>query len=412
MRVLLLSWEYPPVVVGGLGRHVHQLATALAAAGHDVVVLCRRPTGTDALTHPGTDAVVEGVRVVAVAEDPAHLVFTEDLLAWTLGVGHAMVRAGLALGWRPDVVHAHDWLVAHAAVALAEHHDVPLVATLHATEAGRHSGWLPGVLNRQVHSVEWWLARSADELITCSAAMREEVTALFGPGLAPVTVLHNGIRPEPWAPAGNPPAAPRHAAAPPTLLFLGRLEWEKGVQDAIAALPRLRRSHPGTRLLVAGEGSQRGWLRERARAHRVSRAVELLGHLEHDALAPVLAGADAVVLPSRYEPFGIVALEAAAAGAPLVASTAGGLGEAVVDGVTGLSFAPGDVAGLAAAVRAVLDDPAAARTRAAAARERLAVDFSWPTIAAATAEVYAGAKRAERVPLGRPVVVDNPLPGR
>jgi glycogen(starch) synthase len=372
-----------------------------------VVVLCRRPTGTDALSHPTTDTRVGGVRVVAVAEDPAHLAFTEDLLAWTLGVGHAMVRAGLALGWVPEVVHAHDWLVAHAAVALAEHHDVPLVATLHATEAGRHSGWLPGVLNRQVHSVEWWLARSADELVTCSAAMRDEVEALFGPGLAPVTVLHNGVDPAGWAVERAPAAG-----GPPTLLYLGRLEWEKGVQDAVAALPRLRRSHPGTRLLVAGEGSQREWLGERARAHRVSRAVSFLGHLDHAALAEVLAGVDAVVLPSRYEPFGIVALEAAAAGAPLVASTAGGLGEAVLDGVTGLSFAPGDVAGLAAAVRAVLDDPVAAAERADRARARLGVDFGWPRIAAATAELYAGAKRADRVPLGRPALVDNPLPGR
>ena len=406
--MLLLSWEYPPVVVGGLGRHVHHLATALAAAGHDVVVLCRRPTGTDAVTHPSSDTVVDGVRVVAVAEDPAHLVFTEDLLAWTLGVGHAMVRAGLALGWAPQVVHAPDWLVAHAAITLAEHHGVPLVATLHATEAGRHSGWLPGRLNRQVHSVEWWLARRADELITCSAAMREEVLALFGPDLAPVCVLHNGIHAGPWEGRRRP----RAAGQPPTLLFLGRLEWEKGVQDAVAALPRLRRSHPGTRLLVAGEGSQRAWLAERARAHRVSRAVTFLGHLDHDGLADALASTDAVVLPSRYEPFGIVALEAAAAGAPLVASTAGGLGEAVLDGRTGLSFAPGDVAGLAGAVRRVLDDPAAAAARARAAHDRLEVDFSWARIAAATAARYAAAGRRERLPLGRPAVVQNPLPGR
>nr|MDQ2722835.1 glycogen/starch synthase [Actinomycetota bacterium] len=155
MRVLIISWEYPPVVVGGLGRHVHSLAVHLAEAGHEVVVLARQPTGSDAGTHPLSDTLVEGVRVIAVAEDPAHLVFTEDLMAWTLALGHAMVRAGLALDWRPQVVHAHDWLVAHAAIALAQHFDVPLVATLHATEAGRHGGWISARMNRQVHSVEW-----------------------------------------------------------------------------------------------------------------------------------------------------------------------------------------------------------------------------------------------------------------
>src|SRR6478672_6812195 len=95
VRVLMLSWEFPPVVVGGLGRHVHALATALGAAGHDVVVLARRPTGSDAATHPTLDERADGVRVLAVAEDPAHLEFERDLVAWTLGMGHALLRAGL-----------------------------------------------------------------------------------------------------------------------------------------------------------------------------------------------------------------------------------------------------------------------------------------------------------------------------
>src|SRR5690349_5631129 len=141
MRVLMLSWEYPPVVIGGLGRHVHALAKHLAGQGHEVVVLCRHEAGTDALTHPTQRSLHEGVRLVRVAEDPTHLTFEKDLVAWTLEMGHAMIRAGLALlrSWHPDVVHAHDWLVTHPAIALAEYAGVPLVATMHATEAGRHS---------------------------------------------------------------------------------------------------------------------------------------------------------------------------------------------------------------------------------------------------------------------------------
>lgn len=286
MKVLIVSWEYPPVVVGGLGRHVHHLATELVQAGHEVVVLSRRPTGTDASTHPTVTHITDGVLVVAVAEDPAHFVFGEDMLAWTLAMGHAMVRAGLGLarpgigeGWRPDVVHAHDWLVAHPAIALAEYYDVPLVSTLHATEAGRHSGWLSGTINRQVHSVEWWLANESDSIITCSSSMEEEVTALYGPNLAPVTVIRNGIDVGTWTFRDR---APR--SGPPRLLFVGRLEYEKGVQDAIAALPRIRRSHPGTTLAVAGEGTQYEWLREEARTHRVLRSVNFLGALDHTEL--------------------------------------------------------------------------------------------------------------------------------
>ncbi|MGM1063685.1 glycosyltransferase family 4 protein [Saccharothrix sp. Mg75] len=409
MRVLMLSWEYPPVVVGGLGRHVHALATCLAAQGHEVVVLCRQPAGTDAVTHPTSDEVVEGVRLVRVAEDPAHLVFERDLVAWTLAMGHAMTRAGLALlrGWRPDVVHAHDWLVTHPAVALAEAAGVPLVATVHATEAGRHSGWLSQVLNQQVHSIEWWLANRADALITCSSAMRTEVAHLFEVEPSPITVLHNGIEPRRWRVRAADVAAARAAHSPtgaPLLLFFGRLEWEKGVQDLLAALPRVRRAHPGTRLVVAGTGTHREWLAEQARKHKVRRAVDFAGHLPDRSLAAVLAAADAVVLPSRYEPFGIVALEAAAAGAPLVASTAGGLGEVVLDGRTGLSFPPGDVEALTAAVRAVLDDRPSAARRAKAAKARLATDFDWRRIAAGTAEVYRAATVRGRDPLGRPKI--------
>src|SRR3954454_9131937 len=163
----MVSWEYPPVVVGGLGRHVHALAGALVAAGHEVVVLTRQPAGTDAHTHPTVEEADGGVRVLRVAEDPAHLEFERDLVAWTLAMGHALLRAALTRlrDWRPDVVHAHDWLGAHPAIALAGAPGAPLVATIHATEAGRFAGWLSAPLNRQVHSVEWWLANPGDRLV-------------------------------------------------------------------------------------------------------------------------------------------------------------------------------------------------------------------------------------------------------
>jgi glycogen(starch) synthase len=407
MRVLMLSWEYPPVVVGGLGRHVHALATRLVLLGHEVVVLCRQEAGSDALTHPTTDTVHDGVRVIRVAEDPTHLTFEKDLVAWTLAMGHGLIRAGLGLltSWRPDVVHAHDWLVTHPAIALASVFDAPLVATIHATEAGRHSGWLSQPLNQQIHSVEWWLANRADALITCSAAMRAEVTHLFE--VTDISVIHNGIEPRGWRP---PPAAVRAARSrfsvdgSPVVVYFGRLEWEKGVHDLLAALPRVRRAFPGTRLVVAGQGRQASALVEQSRKLRVRRSVEFVGHLPDRSLVALLAAADVVVLPSRYEPFGIVALEAAAAGAPLVASTAGGLAELVVDGETGLSVTPWDVDGIAGAVRAVLTDPTAAARRARAAKARLGTEFDWHRIAEQTAEVYRSAELRDHPTLGRPKI--------
>ncbi|WP_374610535.1 glycosyltransferase family 4 protein, partial [Gordonia sp. (in: high G+C Gram-positive bacteria)] len=425
MKVLFVSWEYPPVVVGGLGRHVHHLATEMAAAGHDVVVLTRRPSGTDAVTHPTTDTVVEGVRVLAVAEDPPEFEFGQDMMAWTLAMGHAFVRAGLrilhgagsgasgpdphgagsgAIGsrWMPEVVHAHDWLVAHPAIALAEFFDVPLVSTIHATEAGRHSGWVSGRTNRQVHSVEWWLVSESDALITCSASMRDEVNRLFGYDATDITVIHNGIDIRTW-----PFAERARTSGPAELLFAGRLEYEKGVQDLLAALPRIRRSHPGTTLTIAGDGTQRDWLMEQARKHRVGKAVRFVGPVDHTELVTLMHRCDAIVLPSRYEPFGIVALEAAATGVPLIVSTAGGLGEAVREPDTGLTFEPADVAGLAAAVRATLSDPGAAAQRALRARARLTAEFSWAEVAERTASVHLAAKRRVRHAIGRPDIPER-----
>jgi glycogen synthase len=414
MKVLMVSWEYPPVVIGGLGRHVHHLSTALAAAGHEVVVLSRRPTDTDPSTHPSSDEISEDVRVIAAAQDPHEFTFFEDMMAWTLAMGHAMLRAGLSIKdnssqqpWRPDVVHAHDWLVAHPAIALAEFYDVPMVSTIHATEAGRHSGWVSGSLSRQVHAVESWLVRESDSLITCSASMRDEITELFGPGLAETTVIRNGIDAARWA-----FAARRSHPGPPELLYVGRLEYEKGVHDAIAALPRIRRAHPGTTLTIAGDGTQLDWLTQQARKHRVVKATRFVGRLDHDELLAALHRADAAVLPSHYEPFGLAALEAAAAGTPLVTTNIGGLGEAVINGETGMSCPPRDVAQLVNAVCAVLDDPLAAQRRAHAARERLTSDFDWHTVADQTAQVYLAAKRGERQPLPRQPIIEHALPGR
>ncbi|MBA0125031.1 glycosyltransferase family 4 protein [Haloechinothrix sp. YIM 98757] len=409
MRVLMVSWEYPPVVVGGLARHVHALARHLAHAGHDVVVLCRHEAGTDAATHPTTEYVSEGVRVLRVAEDPMHVTFERDLVSWTLAMGHAMIRAGTELlrMWRPDVVHAHDWLVTHPAVALAESARAPLVGTVHATEAGRHSGWLSHPLNRQVHSVEWWLANRSDALITCSEAMRAEVAHLFDLVPLRIHVIHNGIEERGWTVPDTDVRRTRERYSPagePLLLFFGRLEWEKGVHDLLAALHGIRAEHPGTRLVVAGTGRQHGALVEQAGELGLEHVVEFAGHLPDRELHALLAAADAAVLPSRYEPFGIVALEAAAAKLPLVASTAGGLGEVVIDGETGLAFSPGDIDALTAGVCAVLSDAEAGVRRAEAARARLAADFDWHRIAAQTATVYRCTSPASPTSLPRPKI--------
>lgn len=399
----MLSWEYPPALIGGLGRHVHALAEAMVRGGHEVTVLTRHP-GAGVPGGPAGpvpyDEVVGGVRVVRVPEDPSLLSFEDDLLAWTMALNHALTRTGLALcdAEAPDVVHAHDWLVAHAATTLKHHLGGPLVATLHATEAGRHQGWLPGPLNRSIHSVEWWLTYEARRVLTCSAYMRWEVTRLFDLPPDKVDVVPNGVDPQRWATTPEQVAAARRrwGGGGPLVLYSGRLVYEKGVHDLLAALPRLRRRHPGIRLVVAGSGPTEAELHALARRLRLGRSVTFAGFVPDAELAGLAAAADCAVVPSVYEPFGLVALEAAAAGTPVVVSDVGGLREFVEHGRTGLRFAAGDLDGLADAVGELLADQVLSRRLVRQAGAVLRRDHAWSAVAERTVQVYVRAGQQER----------------
>ncbi len=405
MRVLMLSWEYPPVVYGGLARHVHGLSAALARAGHQVTVLTQHGSGA------AHDVVENDVRVIRVEHDPP-LVPMDDLLAWTLALDHTMSRTALSLldDQRPDVVHGHDWLIAHAGATLKEAWRIPLVSTVHATEAGRYQGWLPGALNQAIHSVEWWMTYQARRVITCSDHMRWEVTRLFELPADKVEVIRNGVDAAAWRSDRETVAAAsrRYAGEGPLLLFSGRLEYEKGVQTVLTALPRLRRRHPGLRLLVAGRGTQEQALRAEARRLRLGRSVQFVGWLDEPELAAVAAAADVAVMPSLYEPFGLVALEDAAAGTPVVATDRGGLAEVVGGLETGLTVPPEDPGALALAIDRLLSDDILARRIGREARRTVARDFSWDSVAERTARTYVRAVREEGALRARGVVPVQP----
>lgn len=385
VRVTVLSWEYPPVVVGGLGRHVDALTTALAADGTEVEVVTRAGEGLAERETRGKVEVVRG------SDDALGIPFAvESLLAWAAAADHALVRAALprVTSAPPDVVHAHDWLVAQSAVTLAGLTGAALVTTVHATEWGRHRGLLTTPLRRAVDSVERWLVQRSDRIIVCSRAMRDEVVGHLGADPERVDVVTGGVDVDRWH--GRRPGA---GGRPPVVLFAGRVEWEKGLQTVLDALPGLRRQHPGLTLRVAGTGSHVEQLRAQARRLRVARAVHWLGRLEDDALAHEYRHADVVVVPSLYEPFGLVALEAAAAGTPRVVSAVGGLADLVGDGATGRVVPPADVPALAEAVDALLRDPDTARTLAARARREVRRRHGWDAVAASTREVYERALR-------------------
>jgi glycogen(starch) synthase len=386
LRVLMLSWEYPPVLVGGLGRHVHALATSLAAAGHEVTVVTRG-AGDAPL-----EEIREGVRVVRAPEDPPTFpLATPSLLAWAMAFNHSLTRAALHACATDafDVIHAHDWLVTHTAVTLRDHLGIPLVATIHATEAGRHQGWLPEDLNRTIHTVEYWLGHEAAQLITCSAYMRWEVSRLLELDSAKITVIPNGVDAPTWQapPRAVAQARARYAGAGPMLGFAGRLVYEKGVQHVVHALPELRDRHPGLRLIIAGDGPYKSELQHEVARLKLERSVLFAGFIGSD-LPATFAASDTVVVPSIYEPFGMVALEAAAAGAPLAVADTGGLAEIVKPGVTGVTFPAKNPGALADAVSTLLTDDRTAREMAQRARAMVRNTYGWVSIADRTARAY------------------------
>ncbi len=387
MRVVHLSWEYPPVVYGGLGRHVHALAEQQAAQGHEVVVITQHADRTPA------DRVVNGVRVIRVRNDPPHVAsWQDDFLGWTFGFNVAVARATqrLVRDWRPDVLHGHDWLIAHAGVLAQEALDLPLVITIHATEDGRQGGELTTDFSRAVDSTERWMAQSADAVIVCSDAMRREVHRLFGRRL-PVAVIPNGLDPRQWRVSTAARARARQRYGQPLVVYTGRLEREKGVQTLIDALPRVRRAVPGTHAVITGTGAAEPWLRSRVARRRLDADVTFAGWVSERDLRALVAAADAAVVPSLYEPFGFVALEATALGAPVVVAGVGGLAEIVDDGRTGLTFPPGDAGALADALIETLLHPDRSADRVEVARAELVERYGWAGIAERTVAVYGDA---------------------
>jgi len=385
-----VAWEYPPLVYGGLGRHVHALATAQAALGHDVVVITQHVEGT------ADDAMYEGVRVVRSARAPDVAFVPDNLLRWVGDLDEALAASAHATvgTFAPDVVHCHDWMTTRAGLAAVDGSQRPLLATIHATEQGRHQGYLPGDVSLTVDAIERFLCHSVDTVIVCSNAMRDEVVSQFTIAPERVHVLPNGIDTTLWQTTAEAQdaARTRWSSHGPLLVFTGRLEVEKGIFTLLDAMVQVSQARPDVRLVIAGNGTQAEQV-ERVRhecglTHHVIKA----GWLPESDLKALIAAADVALVPSLYEPFGLVALEAMSLGTPVVAARTGGLADIVVDDETGTTFTPGDPHDLAQALLRVLEHREQAQAHAKNARAALG-NYDWARIAHDTVSVYAATAR-------------------
>jgi glycogen(starch) synthase len=386
-RVLILSWEYPPLIEGGLARHVRKISESLAELGTDVHVLTRGGEESPA------EESVDDVAIHRVRE-PSRPRDLGEFVTWVERMNADMLAAGVELGDRFDfdVVHGHDWLVAAACDHLARRFDAPLVTTIHATEYGRHQGWVDKHPQSYIHGVERWITNRSDWVIACSYYMREQIADIFGVEEEGITVIPNGIDPGDLQPQnGAELRRLRGQFADPDqklVLLIGRLVYEKGFHVALEAMPSLIERLPETRFLVAGSGTHEAELRRQAADLGLLEHGSFLGWIGDDVLHSLYRIADLCVVPSIYEPFGLVALEAMASGCPCIVADTGGLREVVPHDEAGLRFQARDPDALAAVAGRVLADDQLGRRLVAEARQHVR-RFDWLDVAERTADVYA-----------------------
>ena len=390
MRILELTWEYPPYVVGGMGKHVAGLVPALRGLQGRYGPLQMDVLTTCYAGGPNVEQLDENITIHRLETAPFDPI---DLYNTVIEANQDFVRYAqrLAQTYEYDAIHIHDWLTGVAGVTLKYDYKLPLITTIHATERGRHQGHLPSATSSQIDRLEWQICHEAWRVVVCSHFMTTELNAYFGTPLDKVVVIPNGI--DATQLYYCPPlerARLRDKYAPNDerlLFFVGRVVYEKGLHVLLRAMPTILHDAPQTRLLVAGKNSRHLWpLAAELGVDHAVRFLDFVTDEERDWLYQVV---DAAIFPSLYEPFGIVALEAMALGCNVITSNVGGLGEVVKHLNNGLTVYPNDPDSIAWAVRTLFNDPIAAATRRARALQQVDQLFNWRTIAEQTATLFA-----------------------
>ena len=383
MKILMLSPEYPPHVVGGLGKHVCELAEHLVKEGIEIYIVTPGYPGS-----PGQE-VINGVKIIrAPLYQVNPLGFVDSVLQSNLG----LVEAGAALLNRVggfSLIHAHDWLVGFAAKTLKHSFKLPLLTTIHATEQGRNRG-IHNELQNYIHNAEWLLTYEAWKIVCCSQHMKEEVERVFALPQDKIVILPNGVDTKKYEEKEELGDFRNNYAASQEkiVLFVGRLVHEKGAHILLEAFPGILAATPEAKLIIVGKGGEKAALEEKAKQLGISHKVYFTGYLADQDLLRLYKCADVAVFPSLYEPFGIVALEAMASGTPVIISDTGGLKEIIVDGLEGLKVYPGDSWTLREKIINVLQNQKLAKTLAAQAKQKVKAAFEWQKIALDTKNVY------------------------
>jgi len=383
MKILVLSWEFPPRIVGGIARHVGELYPELIKLGHDIHLI------TVEFGQAPMYEVVEGINVHRVPVAPGN-----DFFHWVVNMNQSMGHHGgkLIVEEGPfDLIHAHDWLVGDAAIALKHSFKVPLIATIHATEYGRHNG-IHNDIQRYIYGKEKLLAFDAWRIIVCTDYMRREVERALHSPWDKIDVIYNGIRPEKKQHHQDFHAQDfrRQFAedGEKIVYYVGRMTYEKGVQVLLNAAPKVLAAMGGYVKFVIIGGGNTDHLKRQAADLGIWDKCYFTGFLSDEYLDKFQTIADCAVFPSFYEPFGIVALESFASRVPVVVSDTGGFPEVVQHTKTGIVTWVNNPDSLAWGILEVLKNPGYRQWLVDNAYEDLQRRFCWTKLAKQTESVY------------------------
>jgi len=384
LSVMMLTWEFPPRIIGGISPHVYYLSKSLARNGAKVyVVTCDFPGAPQ-------HEVVDGVQVLRIDsyKNPS-----PDFATWVYLMNVNMQKEAAALvnslGGKIDVFHAHDWLVATAGIGLKHVFRKPLFATMHSTEIGRRNG-IHFDYERMIHETEAWLTYEAWKVICCSDYMVSHVRWAFGLPEDKLVMVPNGVNTEVYAGHGEDLREFRSKFALPEekiVLFVGRLVYEKGVHVLVNAVPKVLEK-ANAKFIIVGNGYMKEQLSGLVKSMGLAHKVLFTGFVDDETLRKLQRCADVSVVPSLFEPFGIVALEAMAARSPVVVSDTGGLSEIVEHDVSGVKVYVNNPDSLAWGINRVLTDNGFANWLRTNAFKKVQEKYNWDKIGQQTSNIF------------------------
>ncbi|WHH58875.1 glycosyltransferase family 4 protein [Petroclostridium sp. X23] len=383
MKVLMLSWEYPPRIVGGISRVVYELAQSLGRQGHEIhVVTCWEPDTKE--IEKDKNVIVHRVRTYDIQAN--------NFIDWVMHLNFAMAEYSISLLnniGKIDVIHAHDWLVAYAARVLKHSYKIPLVCTIHATEHGRNQG-IYNELQSYINNIEWWLAYESWKIICNSHYMKNEIQNIFNVPANKINVICNGVNSENFTGIERDDMFRRNFANDheKMVFFVGRLVQEKGVHILIDAIPKIIENYHDVKFVIGGKGPELDHLRAKAHFMGIGHRMYFTGYVSDEDLHKLYKCADIAVFPSLYEPFGIVALEAMAADVPVVVTDTGGLGEIVEHAQDGMKAYAGNANSVADCIIALLHHQELYEKVKENARNKIKNYYNWDLISRQTLAVY------------------------